>query len=129
MGKIPRRRDRLPTPIFLGFPDGSDGKEAACSVGRPVFNPWARRISWKREWLLTPVFLLENPHRRSRLVGYSPLGLTDSDTAEHLSTTQQVRTDHQCTQKNLKIRQVCREMLLPALPAFHIFTVRMHTFT
>ena len=27
--KIPRRRDRLPTPVFLGFAGGSDGKESA----------------------------------------------------------------------------------------------------
>ena len=26
------RRDRLPTPVFLGFPCGSAGKESACSV-------------------------------------------------------------------------------------------------
>ena len=29
----PWRRDRLPTPVFLGFPCGSDGKESACNVG------------------------------------------------------------------------------------------------
>ena len=28
--KIPWRRDRPPTPVFLGFPGGSDGKESAC---------------------------------------------------------------------------------------------------
>ena len=33
VGKIPWRRDRLPTPVFLGFPAGSDGKQSACSVG------------------------------------------------------------------------------------------------
>ena len=27
------RRDRLSTPVFLGFPGGSDSKESACSVG------------------------------------------------------------------------------------------------
>ena len=31
--KISWRRDRLPTPVFLGFPDGSAGKESACTVG------------------------------------------------------------------------------------------------
>ena len=31
--KIPWRRDRLPTPVFIGFPDGSDSKESACNVG------------------------------------------------------------------------------------------------
>ena len=30
---IPWRKDRLPTPVFLGFPYGSAGKESSCSVG------------------------------------------------------------------------------------------------
>ena len=29
----PWRRDRLPTPVFLGFPHGSAGKESSCNVG------------------------------------------------------------------------------------------------
>ena len=33
VGKIPWRRDRLPTPVFWGFPCGSAGKESACNVG------------------------------------------------------------------------------------------------
>ena len=33
VGKICWRRDRLPTPVFLGFPDGSAGKESTCNVG------------------------------------------------------------------------------------------------
>ena len=36
--KLPWRRDRLPTPVFVGFPGGSDGKESACNVGN---------LSWK----------------------------------------------------------------------------------
>ena len=31
--KIHWRRDRLPIPVFLGFPGGSAGKESACNVG------------------------------------------------------------------------------------------------
>ena len=31
--KILWRRDRLPTPVFSGFPCGSAGKESACNVG------------------------------------------------------------------------------------------------
>ena len=31
--KIRWRRDRLPTPVFLGFPCGSDSKESTCNVG------------------------------------------------------------------------------------------------
>ena len=33
VGKIPWRKERLPTPVFLGFPCGSAGKESACNVG------------------------------------------------------------------------------------------------
>ena len=33
VGKICCRRDRLPTPVFLGFPCGSAGKQSACSAG------------------------------------------------------------------------------------------------
>ena len=33
VGKIPWRRDRLPTPVFLSFPGGSAGKEFSCNVG------------------------------------------------------------------------------------------------
>ena len=32
-GEDPWIRDRLPTPVFLGFPCGSAGKESTCSVG------------------------------------------------------------------------------------------------
>ena len=28
-----------PTPVFLGFPGGSDGKESACNAGDPGSTP------------------------------------------------------------------------------------------
>ena len=33
VGKIHWRKDRLPTPVFLGIPGGSAGKKSACNVG------------------------------------------------------------------------------------------------
>ena len=30
--------------------------------GRPGFNPWVRKIPWRREWLPTPVFLTGEAH-------------------------------------------------------------------
>ena len=33
LGRFPWRRDRLPTPVFLGFPCGSAGKESAHNAG------------------------------------------------------------------------------------------------
>ena len=33
VGKIPWRRERLPTLVFLGIPGGSAGKESTCNAG------------------------------------------------------------------------------------------------
>ena len=35
VGKNHWRRDRLPIPVFLGFPGGSAGKESTCNAGDP----------------------------------------------------------------------------------------------
>ena len=43
-GKICWRRDRLPTPIFLGFPDSSAGKEFICNTGDLDSIPGLRRF-------------------------------------------------------------------------------------
>ena len=40
----PRRRDRLPTPVFLGFPGGSTGKESACNAGDLGSTPESGRF-------------------------------------------------------------------------------------
>ena len=46
------------------------------------FAPWVRKISWRREWLCTPVFLPGEPHRQRSLVGYSPYSCKEPDTTE-----------------------------------------------
>ena len=43
IGKFPWRRDRIPTPVFMGFPYGSAGKESACNVGDLGSIPGLRR--------------------------------------------------------------------------------------
>ena len=43
VGKIHWRRDRLPTPVFLGFLCGSAGKESTCNVGDLGSIPGLRR--------------------------------------------------------------------------------------
>ena len=54
------------------FPGGSDNNESACQCRRPGFGPWVWKISWRREWLLTPVFLPGKSHGQRSLAGYSP---------------------------------------------------------
>ena len=39
---------------------------------RPRFNPWVRKISWRRQWQPTPVFLPGKSHGRRSLISCSP---------------------------------------------------------
>ena len=38
------------------------------------FNPWVRKIPWRREWQPTPLVLPGEFHGQRSLVGYSPWG-------------------------------------------------------
>ena len=38
------------------------------------FNSWVRKTPWRKEWQLTPVFLLGEFHGQKTLVGCSPWG-------------------------------------------------------
>ena len=46
---------------------------------------WGRKISWRRKWHPTPVFLPGKSHRQRSLAGYSLRGHKESDMTDHLS--------------------------------------------
>ena len=52
------------------------------AMQRPGFNPWVGKISWRRKWQPTPVFLPGKSHGWRSLVGYSPWGRKELDTTE-----------------------------------------------
>ena len=52
---------------------------------RPRFDPWVRKIPWRREWLPTPVFLPGELHGQRSLAVYSPWGRKESDMTERLT--------------------------------------------
>ena len=56
-GRFPWRRDRQPTPVFLGFPGGSAGKESACNAADLGSIPGLGRSLWRRAWVSTLVLL------------------------------------------------------------------------
>ena len=66
-------------------PGGSDGKQSACNAGDLGSIPGLGRFPWRREWQPTPVFLCGEFHGLRSLVGYSPWGCKESDTAEWLT--------------------------------------------
>ena len=67
----------------MGFPGGSVIKEPTCQCRRHGFNPWVRKIPWKRKWQTTPVFLPGKFHGQRSPVGYSAWDGKESDTTEH----------------------------------------------
>ena len=57
---------------WAGFPGGPSGKRSACQCRRYRFDPWVRKIPWRRKQQPTPLFLPGEPHGQRTLVGYSP---------------------------------------------------------
>ena len=52
---------------------------------RPRFDPWVRKIPWRREWLPMSVFLSGDSHWQRSLMGYSPWGGKELNTTELLA--------------------------------------------
>ena len=86
LGRSPGGRVRLSIPVFMGFPGGSDGKESACHAGDLGSVPRSERSPRGGHGNPLQYSCLENPHGQKSLVGCSPWGRKESDTAEHLST-------------------------------------------
>ena len=63
--------------FFIGFPGGSVVKNLPAR--RQGFDPWVRKIPWRRKWLPIPVLLPGKSHGQRSLVGYSPWDCQESD--------------------------------------------------
>ena len=72
---IERKAESPDINLFKGsFPVGTSGKEPTCQCRRHKrhrFNPWVRKISWRRKWQSTTIFLPGESHGQRSLMGYS----------------------------------------------------------
>ena len=66
-----------------GLPWWLSGKESACQRRRLRFDPWVRKIPWRRKCQPTPVSLPGERHGQWSLAGYNPWSYKESDTTEH----------------------------------------------
>ena len=73
----------LPT---LLLPGGSAVKNLTAKQ-ETGFNPWVRKIPWRRKLQPTPVFLPGKSYGQRSQAGYSPWGRKQSDTTGQLTTT------------------------------------------
>ena len=79
----------------LGLPRWCRGKESAYQCmrrRRHRFNPWVRKIPWRRKWQPTWVFLSGKFHGQRSLVGYSPWGRKELHTTKRLNLHTQGRS-------------------------------------
>ena len=86
---IPPRNKNL-FYISLGSPGDTSGKESTCQCRRHGgcgFNPWVRKIPWRRAWPPTPVFLPGEFHGQKSLESYSQWRCQELDTTEQLTLT------------------------------------------
>ena len=57
------------------FSGRTGGKEPTCQCRRHEsrgFDPWVRKIPWRKAWKVTPVFLPRESHGKRSLAGYNP---------------------------------------------------------
>ena len=70
--KDTQKNGMLPTPVFLGFPGDSDGKESVCDVGDLGLIPGLGRYPGGGHGNPLQYSCLENPHWQRSLAGYTP---------------------------------------------------------
>ena len=52
------------------------------AIWKTRVDPWVRKIPWRRQWQLTPVFLPGKSHGQRSLEGNRPWGLKELDMTE-----------------------------------------------
>ena len=97
------------------LPGWLSGEESICqcrNLKRCRFNPWVRKIPWKRKWQPASVFLPGKPYGQSSLVDCSPWGhkdlgmteqLTLSFSLQEMKKTLKLETDY----RSIGIKKIC----------------------
>ena len=69
-----------------GLPRWHCGKQSACQCRKCRFDPWVRKIPWRRKWKPTPVFLPGESNEQRSLEGYGPQGHKNRTRLKQLRT-------------------------------------------
>ena len=88
----PWRKGTNPPSLSRASQVSAGGKEHVCQCQRHKrhgFDPWVRKVPWRREWLPIPVYLPGESHGQS-LASYNPWVHKESDTTEQLTLKSQV---------------------------------------
>ena len=79
------------------------GKESTCQCRRQIygFNPWVRKIPWRRKRQPTPIFLHGKSHGQRSLVGYSSWGHRSQQTVDNSSRDRNTRPPYLPPEKSV----------------------------
>ena len=116
----------------MGLPKWLSGKEVSCQCRKSEFDPWIRKIPWRRKWQPTPIFLAGKSYGQWSREGYSPWGCKRvrqdwASTNMHLHIYAYFMKSHIIfhTNPNLHSHQQCRSSLfstsLPTLAIYCLF--------
>ena len=95
------------------FPAGASGKEPTCQSRRRMrhqFDPWVRKIPWRKAWQPTPILLTGESHGQRNLAGCSSWGHKESDWSDLACTgptrvlVRQKPEEHQHSRDSMKKR-------------------------
>ena len=85
------------------------GKDPTCQFRRCKrcrFDPWVRKIPWRRKWLPTPVFLPGKSHWQRSLMGCSPWDHKELGTNEWLTLSLGTLVHHLLSMKTFWIKSL-----------------------
>ena len=95
----------------------------ACQCKRCTFNPWVRKISWRRKWQPSPIFLSGKSHGQRSLEDYSPWGHKrarhDFETEKQQSLGRDRATAVYALKQHSKQREMGKNSLAFLLLSFH----------
>ena len=90
-------------------------KKILLQCRRCGFDPWVRKIPWRRAWQPTPVFLPGKSHGQRSLEGYSPWGPKELDRTEQLNSKT-------CMMQSSNNQSRCGSVLTSGFPDVHVCT-------
>ena len=87
-----------------GLPWWISGKEFSCQCRRLRFDPWSRKIPWRRKWQPSPVFFPGKSNGWRSLVVYNPWGCKGLNVTQRLNNNKNKQPVQ--SQKNNILRYV-----------------------
>ena len=111
----------------MGFFRWLSGKEFACQYRRcrrQEFDPWVRKIPWRKAWQSTPIFLYGESHEQKSLAGLQSMGLQKNRMHRVTELEHESESENEVTQS---CQTLCDPMdcSLPGSSVHEIFQARV----